>query len=145
MRCSLKPFPYPPPPLFQAFWCVHCFLCLQLVTVALDHYCLDCYFSSELQEGKAKAASPVYPRDPMGRSQCIVRCFEGVNQALLALGSPWDIVYPVAAGLGNGFAEEEGWSLVERIASAGFRQEHQNGEDSVPFCFLDTPCFFNMV
>lgn len=40
----------------------------------------------------------------MGRSQCIVRCFEGVNQALLALGSPWDIVYPVAAGLGNGFA-----------------------------------------
>lgn len=103
MRCSSKPFPYPPPPLFQAFWCVHCFLCLQLVTVALDHYCLDCYFSSELQESKTKGSLSVYPRSN-GQVSVHSQMLRGCEQALLGLGSPWDVVYPVAAGLGNGFA-----------------------------------------
>lgn len=69
-----------------------------------------------------------------------------VGKSMLIVGAIYHMLETSQQGAFK-FAEEEGWSFVELIASAGFRQEHQNGEDSCvsPFVLLDTPCSFNMV
>lgn len=64
-----------------------------------------------------------------------------VGKSVLIVGAIYHMVETSQQGAFR-FAEEEGWSLVERIASARFRQEYQNGDDSVPFCFIGHSLFF---